>query len=155
MTSCFLFFNTGNLIFNERLNDPFRTILNTLITAAFSGLSTMLMKTIFRLKEAIYEGPYDAQTLCNGVITGLVASAGGAVNMETWAAVVVGILAGIFYFLSSLMFDALKVDDPCHASHIYLIGGIWGILSMALLDQTQGVVYPSHSDNDRGTFLGY
>ena len=117
------------------MNDFFRTILNTLLAAAFSGVTTMLMKTFFRFSEVVHDGPYDAQLLCNGVLAGLVSSSGGVTNMESWGAVVVGVFAGIFYYLSIEAQDKIKrLDDPCHAASIYLIGGLWGIVSMAFLD---------------------
>lgn len=115
----------------------FRTLLNTLLSAAFSGATTMAMKCILRFSETLLDGPYDAQLLCNGVLTGLVASSGGVMNMESWASVAVGIISGILYYLSIELFDKIKkLDDPCHAISVYLIGGIWGIFSMAFLDQT-------------------
>ena len=122
-------------MFHERTNDPFRTILHTLLTAAFSLVGTMLMKSIFRCKEVIHDGPYDAHNICNSVLTGLVASAGGVMNMETWSCILVGFIAGVLYYLTIVILEHLKFDDPCDATAVYLVGGMWGILSMAFLDQ--------------------
>ena len=136
-------------------SEPFRTVLHTLLTAAFSLIGTMLMKTMFRFKEVIHDGPYDAQTICNSVLTGLVASAGGVTNMETWACVVVGFIAGVLYYLTIVILEHVKFDDPCDATAVYLVGGIWGIFSMAFLDQDRGVVYPTHKETDRGNYFAY
>lgn len=115
----------------------------------------MLCKITFYPSHAMAYGPYDVKTLCNGVIAGLVASSGDAGNCECWAAVVIGIFAGIFCYLGVQLFKKVKIDDPCDAISIYLLNGIWGIFAMGFLDQTQGVVYPSHIDTGRALYFGY
>jgi ammonia channel protein AmtB len=59
------------------------------------------------------------------LIAGLVASSGDAGNCECWAAVVIGIFAGIFYYSGTLLIEKVKIDDPCQAWYLgYLSNGI-------------------------------
>jgi Amt family ammonium transporter len=68
----------------------------------------------------------------NGVLTGLVAITAGCATVETWAAVVIGIFAGLFYLLGSKLLIYLRIDDAVDAIPVHMIGGAWGVIATGL-----------------------
>ena len=51
----------------------------------------------------------------NGCLTGLVAITAGCATVETWAAVIIGFFAGLFYLLGSFALVRLRIDDAVDA----------------------------------------
>ena len=51
----------------------------------------------------------------NGSLTGLVAITGGCAAVETWAAVIIGIVAGWAYLFCSKLMIRLRIDDAVDA----------------------------------------
>jgi Amt family ammonium transporter len=68
----------------------------------------------------------------NGALAGLVAITASCAFVEPWAAVVIGLIAGILVFFSMKMFEKLGIDDPIYALSVHGIAGIWGTLSNGL-----------------------
>ena len=68
----------------------------------------------------------------NGCLTGLVAITAGCATVETWAAVVIGIFAGLFYLLGSRLLVRLRIDDAVDAIPVHMVGGAWGVIATGL-----------------------
>jgi len=68
----------------------------------------------------------------NGCLTGLVAITAGCATVDTWAAVVIGMFAGLFYLLGSRLLVRLRIDDAVDAIPVHMIGGAWGVISTGL-----------------------
>jgi Amt family ammonium transporter len=68
----------------------------------------------------------------NGCLTGLVAITAGCATVETWAAVVIGIFAGIFYLCGSFLLVKLRIDDAVDAIPVHMVGGAWGVIATGL-----------------------
>lgn len=68
----------------------------------------------------------------NGCLTGLVSITAGCATVETWAAVIIGIFAGLFYFMGSRLLVRLRIDDAVDAIPVHMIGGAWGVISTGL-----------------------
>lgn len=68
----------------------------------------------------------------NGCLTGLVAITAGCATVETWAAVVIGIFAGLFYLLASRALVLLRIDDAVDAIPVHMVGGAWGVIATGL-----------------------
>ena len=68
----------------------------------------------------------------NGVLTGLVAITAGCATVETWAAVVIGIFAGLFYLLGSKLLIHLRIDDAVDAIPVHMVGGAWGVIATGI-----------------------
>ena len=68
----------------------------------------------------------------NGVLTGLVAITAGCATVETWAAVVIGIFAGLFYLMGSKLLIHLRIDDAVDAIPVHMVGGAWGVIATGL-----------------------
>ncbi|MEY4480461.1 MAG: hypothetical protein RLZZ267_1139 [Bacillota bacterium] len=74
-------------------------------------------------------GKADVPTMLNGALAGLVAITASCAFVEPWAAVVIGILAGILVFFSMKMFEKFKLDDPIAALSVHGTAGILGTLA--------------------------
>jgi len=106
--------------------------VNTTLAAAASALATVVF-------TRIRFGRPDASLGANGWIAGLVASSAAAPFLKPAAAIIVGGVAGI---LVPLVADALEfrlvVDDPGGAVSVHAVGGLWGVLAVALLSDAGG-----------------
>lgn len=69
----------------------------------------------------------------NGCLTGLVAITAGCATVETWAAVVIGIFAGLFYLIGSRLLVRFRIDDAVDAIPVHMVGGAWGVIATGLL----------------------
>ncbi len=110
--------------------EPTRSVLiavNATLSAA-SALSAVAAITRIRF------GKPDASLCANGWVSGLVASSAGCDVMPPAAAMIVGLVAGaLVTYTVELLELHLTIDDPGGSISVHLIGGIWGIISVALL----------------------
>jgi hypothetical protein len=79
--------------------------------------------------------------------------------VESWAAVIVGIVAGWVYIFCNYALIRLKLDDAVSAIQVHLGGGLWGIIATGLLacprhillaygpDRLPGIFYASASES--------
>jgi Amt family ammonium transporter len=74
-------------------------------------------------------GKSDVPTMLNGALAGLVAITASCAFVDTWASVVIGLVAGILVFYSVRFFEKRKIDDPIYALSVHGAAGIWGTLS--------------------------
>lgn len=125
-----------------------RVAVNTTLSAASSGLTTLL------IHHFLSAGTFDLQVCCNGLLSGLVAITGSCAFLDTWAAVLSGLLAGGIYVGSSHLLVRLRVDDPLDASAVHLGNGALGCLFNGLFAKPEivsqmslgicgGVIYSS------------
>lgn len=74
-------------------------------------------------------GRADISSMLNGVLAALVAITAACAFVEPWAAVVIGAIAGMITFFTSLYFERKGVDDPVFAFSVHGVAGIWGTIS--------------------------
>ena len=48
----------------------------------------------------------------NGILAGLVAITAPCAFVDTWAAVVIGLVAGVWVCIATFLLEKLKIDDP-------------------------------------------
>lgn len=77
-------------------------------------------------------GKPDVSMTANGLLAGLVAITAPCGAVETWAAVLIGAVAGALVVASVAFFDRVRVDDPVGAISVHGVCGTWGTLSIAL-----------------------
>ena len=77
-------------------------------------------------------GKADITTMLNGTLAGLVAITASCAFVEPWAAVVIGLVAGVLVYGSMKLFEKLRIDDPIYALSVHGTVGIWGTLSNGL-----------------------
>ncbi|MBZ5655652.1 MAG: ammonium transporter [Acidobacteriia bacterium] len=101
--------------------------VNTTLCAAASGLTAVVV-------TRVRFGRPDASLSANGWVAGLVASSAGAAFMKPAAALIVGGVAGIVVpLVADVLEFQLAVDDPGGAISVHAVGGLWGLLAVALL----------------------
>ncbi len=80
----------------------------------------------------------DVSQMGNGALAGLVAITAPCAFVEPWAAVVIGVLAGLIVPPLVLFFEKIKIDDPVGALPVHGMAGIWGTLACGLFaDETR------------------
>ncbi|PLR96899.1 ammonium transporter [Bacillus sp. T33-2] len=77
-------------------------------------------------------GKADVPMMLNGALAGLVAITASCAFVDTWAAVVIGFIAGILVFYSIRFFESRRIDDPIFALSVHGTAGVWGTLSTGL-----------------------
>lgn len=101
--------------------------VNTLLAGAAGGLSAMVYMWVF--------GPGkkpDPSMSVNGILAGLVAVTAPCAFIESWAAFVIGLVAGILACLAAFGLEKAKIDDPVGAVPVHFFCGLWGVLSVGI-----------------------
>nr|WP_276541905.1 ammonium transporter [Bacillus infantis] len=96
--------------------------LNTNLAAGAGAVAALLISWIAL-------GKSDITTMLNGALAGLVAITASCAFVDTWAAVLIGFVAGILVFYSVRFFEKLRIDDPIYALSVHGAAGVWGTLS--------------------------
>ena len=99
---------------------------NTLLASATGAFGAFLyVKARF--------GKPDPSWLANGMLAGLVAITAPCAFVSSWAAMLIGAVAGVLVVVAAMFIDSkLKIDDPVGASAVHGVNGAWGILSLGL-----------------------
>lgn len=95
---------------------------NTQLGAAGGAVAAMLISWMF-------SGKADIPTTLNGALAGLVAITASCAYVEPWAAVVIGLIAGVLVYFSAKFFEKIRVDDPISAMSVHGAAGVWGTLA--------------------------
>ena len=74
----------------------------------------------------------DVSQMGNGAIAALVAITAPCAFVDPWAAVVIGLFAGLIVPPLVVAIDKIRVDDPIGALPVHGIAGIWGTLACGL-----------------------
>ncbi|MBM6616560.1 ammonium transporter [Bacillus suaedaesalsae] len=96
--------------------------LNTNLAAGSGAVAALIISWLVL-------GKSDVPTILNGALAGLVAITASCAFVDTWAAVVIGFIAGILVFYSARFFEKRKIDDPIFALSVHGTAGVWGTLS--------------------------
>lgn len=96
--------------------------LNTNLAAAAGTVAALIISWSVT-------GKADVPMMLNGALAGLVAITASCAFVDTWAAVVIGFIAGILVFYSIRFFESKKIDDPIFALSVHGTAGVWGTLS--------------------------
>ena len=84
------------------------------------------------LVEKIRQGHPTSLGASSGAVAGLVAITPACAFVAPWAAVVIGLFAGIFCSLAVSLKYKFNVDDSLDVVGVHLVGGIWGSLAIGL-----------------------
>src|SRR5947207_7133466 len=124
-------------------------IVNTIIASAFGCLTTMFVMW------GKYGKP-DPSMTCNGMLAGCVAITAPCAFVAPWAAVTIGIVAGVIVCYGVWFFDHVaRVDDPCGAVSVHGLCGVWGVLAVGIFaDGTYGDGWNGVAGPVRGLLYG-
>jgi Amt family ammonium transporter len=101
--------------------------VNTLLAGATGGVAAMFyMWWLGPTKKP------DPAMSVNGVLAGLVAITAPCAFVDTWAAVVIGAVAGVLVCLATFALEKMRIDDPVGAAPVHFVNGIWGVLAVGI-----------------------
>ncbi|WP_181907332.1 ammonium transporter [Cohnella lupini] len=117
-------FNAGSTV---AIGDGFFGFVafNTQLGAAAGAVAALLISWLVN-------GKADITAMLNGALAGLVAITASCAFVDPWAAVVIGLVAGVLVFFSAKFFEKIKVDDPIYALSVHGAAGVWGTLANGL-----------------------
>jgi len=101
-----------------------RVAMTTTLSACSAGLSAVIL-------SYIVEGALSLERMGNGILGGLVSITAGCHVVEPWAAILIGLLGGAFFFGSSNLIVKIGIDDPLDAAAVHGFCGIWGVMACA------------------------
>ncbi|CAG7644472.1 Ammonium transporter [Paenibacillus solanacearum] len=99
--------------------------INTQLGAAAGAVAALLIAWAVN-------GKADISVMLNGALAGLVAITASCAFVDSWAAIVIGLVAGVVVFASMRFFEKLRIDDPIYALSAHGTAGVWGTLSNGL-----------------------
>lgn len=100
--------------------------VNTLLAGA-AGATSAIYVTLIRTGKA------DIEMGANGALGGLVGITAPCAYVDTWAAVVIGLIAGVVMIYGvGFVKNVLKADDPVGAVAVHGICGAWGLLAVGI-----------------------
>ncbi len=86
--------------------------------------------------EKIRDGHATSLGAASGAVAGLVAITPACAFVAPWAAVVIGLIAGILCALAVGLKYKLNYDDSLDVVGVHLVGGLWGTLSIGFFGST-------------------
>lgn len=108
------------------------TLMTTCLAAAAGGVAAALISWLVLKKP-------DLSMALNGILAGLVGITAGADQMAAGSAVLIGAISGVLVFISVILFDKFKIDDPVGALSVHLVCGIFGTLAVGLFGAKAGM----------------
>jgi Amt family ammonium transporter len=128
--------------------------MNTTLAAGAAILAAVII-------TGVRFGRPDVSISANGWVGGLVASSASCAFVSPVAAVVIGAIAGALVTYSVEWFELhLGVDDPGGAISVHALGGIWGLLAVAIFAsfpapavEIGGGIFRTASTRDAGQAL--
>ena len=117
-------FNAGSTLGAVGLNFADIAVNTNLAAAAGVIGATVASLVIFRT--------LDVSQMGNGAIAGLVAVTAPCAFVDPWAAVVIGLVAGLLVPPLVVLVDRMRIDDPIGCLPVHGISGIWGTLAVGL-----------------------
>ena len=101
--------------------------VNTLLAGAAGGCAAMAYMWL----RGSTRKP-DAGMSVNGILAGLVAITAPCAFVDVWAAVVIGLIAGVWVCIASTLLEKARIDDPVGAVPVHLGNGLWGVLAVGI-----------------------
>jgi Amt family ammonium transporter len=117
-------FNPGSTLAGTDLRISF-IVVNTML-ASFGGAFGAMVFLMMRGQKP------DPGMMVNGMLAGLVASTAPCAFVSPWAAMVIGLIAGVLVVVAVAFFDNRGVDDPVGAISVHGVNGLWGVLSVGI-----------------------
>lgn len=122
--------------------------VNTLLAACAGALTAMF----FMWKKF---GKPDPSMSANGMLAGLVAITAPCAFVPAWAALAIGLIAGLVVCEGVLLLERWRLDDPVGAVAVHGFCGLWGVFALGLFaDGTYGSGLNGVGGAVRGLFFG-
>jgi len=125
-------FNPGSTFSAHQLRISVIAVNTTLAAAAAAFAALMVVYWMTR--------KWDVGMMLNGCLAGLVAITAPCAWVEAWAAVVIGLVAGVLVVAGVYFLESRGVDDPVGAVSVHGVNGLWGLISVGIFaDGTYGL----------------
>jgi Amt family ammonium transporter len=102
--------------------------INTNLAAAAGAVAAMVLVWLLF-------GKPDLSMTMNGALAGLVAITAPCAVVSPWAALVIGLIAGVIVVLGVTLLDRLHIDDPVGAVPVHAFNGMWGTIAVGIWGQ--------------------
>jgi ammonium transporter, Amt family len=122
-------FNPGSTLAGTDLRISF-VVVNTMLASVTGALATMFYLMATGKKP-------DPSMMLNGMLAGLVAITAPCAFVSTWAACVIGAIAGVLVVWSVVFWDNIGVDDPVGAISVHGVNGLFGVISVGIFANGQ------------------
>ncbi|XP_072034499.1 putative ammonium transporter 1 [Amphiura filiformis] len=123
------------------------SVINTILSGSTGAITSMAVRRLFYRKKH-----WSLVVAINGGLTGMVSNGAGSNVVAPWGGALTGVVAGLLYIFCSSCLVKFKIDDPLNATAVHLGGGIWGLLSVPLLDYNTGILLVLTSNPDTVLF---
>jgi Amt family ammonium transporter len=122
---------------------------NTLLASCFGGVTAMLYMWI-------RTGHPDPSMSANGTLAGLVAITAPCAFVPSWAAALIGVVAGLLVCVSVFTLERkFKIDDPVGAVSVHGVNGLWGVIAVGIFaDGKYGAGWNGVDRAVRGALFG-
>jgi Amt family ammonium transporter len=121
-------FNPGStlgVVTGDRVGYFAYVALTTNVAAAAGAIGAVTAAWIVLRKP-------DLSMMLNGVIAALVAVTAAAGFVAPWAAIIIGLVAGVVAVLGVLLVERIRIDDPIGAVAVHGMAGVWGTLATGI-----------------------
>lgn len=117
-------FNGGSTLSGTDLRIS-TVVVNTMLGTVAGAIGTQATLWYKQMKP-------DPSMLCNGFLAGAVAITAGCAFVDSWAAALIGLIAGVLIVNAVLWFEDWGIDDPVGALSVHGVNGVWGLLALGL-----------------------
>ncbi|KAL7534457.1 hypothetical protein ACHAXR_005893 [Thalassiosira sp. AJA248-18] len=127
-------FNTGSVHYITNKDQAFlaqNAAVNTTLAAAGGTITALLAKS-WLVERETGEAHFYLTDAIMGCLIGLVSITGSCAYVESWAAIVIGLVSGILYLIGSRLMIRIGIDDAVDGVPVHLVGGIWGSIAVGL-----------------------
>lgn len=124
-----------------------RCAVNTTLSAAAGGLTTLIVRKLT-------EHYFDLLSTLNGVLAGLVAITASCAFVETYAALIIGLVGALVYIGSATVLLKLHIDDPLEAFPVHGAAGAWGAIATGLFTRRDLRAIAGYGEKYGGLFYG-
>jgi ammonium transporter, Amt family len=122
-------FNPGSTLSGTDLRISF-VVVNTMLASVASAASSMGYMMMRGEKP-------DPGMMVNGMLAGLVAITAPCAFVDPWAAVVIGLIAGVLVVIAARFIENKGVDDCVGAVAVHGVNGLWGLLCVGIFANGQ------------------
>jgi Amt family ammonium transporter len=117
-------FNPGSTLSGTDLRISV-VVVNTMLASIAGALTAMFTLQFKGLKP-------DPTMLCNGMLAGLVAITAPCAFVDSWAATLIGGIAGVLVVYGVFFWEKRGIDDPVGAISVHGMNGLWGVISVGI-----------------------
>jgi ammonium transporter, Amt family len=117
-------FNPGSTLAGTDLRISM-VVVNTMLAGIMGAIASMLTLYANKMKP-------DPTMMCNGMLAGLVAITAPCAFVDSWAAALIGAIAGLLVVFSVFFWERRGIDDPVGAISVHGVNGLWGVISVGI-----------------------